>query len=130
MTVELNDDNFMVFAIKHYSNPGCVGMSELEDDLKRFKYLKRLFNRYANTGEPNERLIINHLVLLYNVFGNATTQMLFYKTEEKHYSYLKTFLVFLNRIPIEEVYTKGLIPSKNINDIQLDEKLVKVLRKI
>ena len=77
MTIELNDDNFMVFAIKHYSNPGCVGMSELEDDLKRFKYLKRLFNRYANTGEPNERLIINHLVPPKNLLGVRYVEDLF-----------------------------------------------------
>ena len=65
---ELNDDNFLIFAIKNYQNSSCTGMAELEDDLKRFKYLKRLLNRYTNTGEPNERLIINHLILLYNVF--------------------------------------------------------------
>jgi|TARA_Y100000361_G_scaffold66075_1_gene58048 hypothetical protein len=131
MNKDLNDDNFLMYAIKNYKNPGMTGMSELEDDLKRFKYLKRLFNRYLKTGEPNERLIINHLILLYNVFGNATTKMLFYKTEDKHYSILKTFLVFLNRIPLEEVYTKGLVPEgKNINDIMMDEELIKVLRKI
>lgn len=131
MTIELNDDNFLIYAIKNYQNPGMTGMAELEDDLKRFKYLKRLFNKYLKTGDPNERLIINHLILLYNVFGNATTKMLFYKTDEKHYSILKTFLIFLNRIPIEEVYSKGLVPEgKNINDIILDDKLIKVLRKI
>ena len=87
MKNELNDDNFLIFAIKHYQNPSCTGMAELEDDLKRFKYLKRLFNRYEKTGEPNERLIINHLVLLYNVFGKWTTEMLFYKLEEKYNFY-------------------------------------------
>ena len=62
MNKDLNDDNFLMYAIKNYKNPGMTGMSELEDDLKRFKYLKRLFNRYLKTGEPNERLIINHLI--------------------------------------------------------------------
>ena len=92
---ELNDDNFLIFAIKNYQNPSCTGMQELEDDLKRFKYLKRLFNRYTKTGEANERLIINHLILLFNVFGTAATKMLFFKLEERYWSDLKTFLVFL-----------------------------------
>ena len=126
---ELNDDNFLIFAIKNYDNPSCTGMSELEDDLKRFKYLKRLFNRYEKTGDPNERLIINHLILLYNVFGNATTQMLFFKLEEKYWSNLKTFLVFLDRIPEEVVYSANL--PKNIEtDVPLNQELIEVLRKI
>ena len=126
---ELNDDNFLIFAIKHYQNPSCTGMAELEDDLKRFKYLKRLFNRYDKTGEPNERLIINHLVLLYNVFGKATTEMLFFKLEEQYWSNLKTFLVFLNRMPLEEVYTQGLKVNKGVAT-PLNDDLVKILRKI
>ena len=126
---ELNNDNFLIFAIKNYDNPSCSGMSELEDDLKRFKYLKRLFNRYDKTGEPNERLIINHLILLYNVFGNATTKMLFFKLEENYWSNLKTFLVFLDRIPEEVVYSANL--PKNIEtDVPLNDKLIEVLRKI
>ena len=104
-------------------------MSELEDDLKRFKYLKRLFNRYEKTGDPNERLIINHLILLYNVFGNATTKMLFFKLEEKYWSNLKTFLVFLDRIREEVVYSSNL--PKNIEtDVPLNNELIEVLRKI
>lgn len=126
---ELNNDNFLIFAIKNYDNPSCTGMSELEDDLKRFKYLKRLFNRYEKTGDPNERLIINHLILLYNVFGNATTKMLFFKLEEKYWSNLKTFLVFLDRIPEEVVYSSNL--PKNIEtDVPLNQELIEVLRKI
>ena len=126
---ELNDDNFLIFAIKNYQNSSCTGMAELEDDIKRFKYLKRLFNRYEKTGEPNERLIINHLILLYNVFGRATTEMLFYKLEEKYWSNLKTYLVFLNRMPLEQVYTQGLQVNKGV-DTQLNDELIKILRKI
>jgi len=126
---ELNNDNFLIFAIKNYDNPSCSGMSELEDDLKRFKYLKRLFNRYEKTGDPNERLIINHLILLYNVFGNATTKMLFFKLEENYWSNLKTFLVFLDRIPEEVVYSANL--PKNIEtDVPLNQELIDILRKI
>ena len=103
-------------------------MAELEDDLKRFKYLKRLLNRYVKTGEPNERLIINHLILLYNVFGNATTEMLFFKLEEKYWSNLKTYLVFLNRMPTLEVVSKGI--RRIASDTPLNDELVKILRKI
>ena len=127
---QLNDDNFLIFAIKHYRNSSCTGMAELEDDLKRFKYLKRLFNRYEKTGDPNDRLIINHLTLLYNVFGNATTEMLFFKLEEKYWINLKTYLVFLNRLPLEEVYSRTLLPKKIITDIPLNNELIKILRNI
>ena len=125
---ELNDDNFLIFAIKNYENPSCTGMTELEDDIKRFKYLKRLFNRYEKTGEPNERLIINHLILLYNVFGKAATEMLFFKLEEKYWSNLKTYLVFLNRMPLEQVYTQGIQVNKGV-DAPLNDELVNILRK-
>ncbi len=126
---ELNDDNFLIFAIKNYQNPSCTGMAELEDDLKRFKYLKRLLNRYTNTGEPNERLIINHLILLYNVFGKATTEMLFFKLEEKYWSDLKTYLVFLNRMPLEEAVSQGINVNIGVTT-PLNEELIKILRKI
>jgi len=127
---QLNDDNFLIFAIKNYRNSSCTGMAELEDDLKRFKYLKRLFNRYEKTGDPNDRLIINHLTLLYNVFGNGTTEMLFFKLEEKYWVNLKTYLVFLNRLPLEEVYSRTLLPKKIITDIPLNNNLIKILREI
>jgi hypothetical protein len=127
--IELNDDNFLIFAIKNYQNPSCTGMAELEDDLKRFKYLKRLLNRYEKTGEPNERLIINHLILLYNVFGRGTTEMLFFKLEDKYWSNLKTYLVFLNRMPLEEVSTQGLKLNKGVHT-PLNNELIKILRKV
>lgn len=124
--IELNENNFLLYAAKHYSNPGCMGISELEDDLKRFKYIKRLLNRYKKTGEVNERLVINHLVVLYNVFGNGATDMLFYKLEPDYWSDLKTYLVFLQRMPLETVVSKGIRET----DIPLNEDLIKVLRKI
>ena len=124
---ELNDDNFLIYAIKNYQNPSCTGMAELEDDLKRFKYLKRLLNKYLKTGQPNERLIINHIILLYNVFGQATTRMLFFKLEEKYWSDLKTFLVFLNRLPLESVYSKRL-PKNLETDIPINMELADILR--
>tara|TARA_B100000029_G_C17484975_1_gene926893 strand:- start:479 stop:859 length:381 start_codon:yes stop_codon:yes gene_type:complete len=126
MFENLNDDNFLIYAIKNYNNPGCEGMSDLEDDLKRFKYVKRLLNRYEKTGVPNERLVINHLIVLYNVFGPAATKMLFYKLEDKYWTNLKTYLVFLNRLPLETVVTKGI----KQDEIPLNNELIKYLRKI
>ncbi len=126
MFENLNDDNFLIFAIKNYNNPGCEGMSDLEDDLKRFKYVKRLLNRYEKTGVPNERLVINHLIVLYNVFGPAATKMLFYKLEEKYWINLKTYLVFLNRLPLETVVSEGI----KQDEISLNDELIKYLRKI
>jgi len=116
---ELNDDNFLIFAIKSYDNPSCNGMSDLEEDLKRFKYIKRLFKRYENTGILNERLILNHVIILYNVFGQSATKMLFYKIETKYWSYLKTFLVFLNRMT-----------DASMVDVVLDQNIVTTLRKL
>ena len=97
---ELNDDNFLIFAIKSYDNRGCLGMSDLEEDLKRFKYIKRLFRRYETTDVLSERLILNHIIILNNLFGTeAATKMLFYKIDKKFWPQLKTFLVFLNFFP-------------------------------
>tara|TARA_X000000368_G_scaffold418840_1_gene420293 strand:- start:3597 stop:3977 length:381 start_codon:yes stop_codon:yes gene_type:complete len=126
MFENLNNDNFLIYAIKNYNNPGCEGMSDLEDDLKRFKYVKRLLNRYEKTGVPNERLVINHLIVLYNVFGLAATKMLFYKLEDKYWINLKTYLVFLNRLPLETVVSKGM----KQDEIPLNDELIKYLRKI
>lgn len=117
---ELNNKNFLLFAAKNYQNSQCMTQEEFEDDLQRFKYLKRLFNRYEVTGELSERLILNHLVVLYNVFGiKAANHMMFYKIEEKNWPILKTFLVYLNYLP-EEQYV----------EVPLDDKIVEALRKI
>jgi hypothetical protein len=117
---ELNSKNFMLFAAKSYNNPQCMTEEEFQEDLQRFKYLKRLFNRYETSGELIERLILNHLIVLYNVFGiKEANHMMFYKIEEKNWSVLKTFLVYLNYLP-EEQYV----------EVPLDQKVVEVLRKI
>ena len=124
--VELNEDNFLIYAIKNYQNSGSLGMSDLEDDLNRFKYLKRLLNRYKKTGEMSERLVINHLIVLYNVFGQAATDMLFYKLDKEYWSELKTYLVFLQRMPLETVVSPGIKET----DIPLNNDLINILRKI
>jgi len=124
--VELNNDNFLMYAIKNYYNPGSTGLSELEDDLKRFKYIKRALNRYIKNGEASERLVLNHLVVLYNIFGDAATDMLFFKLEPEYWSDLKTYLVYLHRMPLETVVSKGIHET----DIPLNDKLIKILRKL
>ena len=121
----IDDDNFVLFAAKHYDNPQCYDAEEFYDDLKRFKYLKRLFGKYEETGELRERLILNHLIILYNVFGDTATKMLFYKLDG-YYSYLVPFLVLLHRLP--EIVNLGTII--HTSDIPLDNKIVEVLRKI
>jgi hypothetical protein len=126
---ELNNDNFMMYAIKHYDNPGCNGVKDFNDDLKRLRYIKRLLGRYVVTGEIKERLVINHLVIFYNVFGvEAATRMLFYKINQRLWPELKTFLVFLNYMPQTVIVSKGVhLPE---SEIPLDQHLVELLRKI
>lgn len=125
---DLNDDNFLMFAMKAYESPTCI-LSEFEEDLKRIKYVKRLIKRYKTTGELKERLILNHLIILSNVFGTKNSvRMLFYKIEEEDYDILKTFLLFLDYMP-------SVIPGirgKNINssDITVNLFVGKRLRDI
>ena len=101
-------------------------MDDFEEDMKRFKYLKRLFRRYERTNVLNDRLILNHLIVLYNVLDQAATPLLFFKIDKQHWSMLKTFLVFLNRMPIESIVTGGV----RGDDIQLDYEIINILRKI
>lgn len=99
MIENLNEDNFLIYAAKAYDRPNAV-MSEFEEDLNRIKYIKRLIKRYKINGELKERLILNHIIILSNVFGvEATVRMLFFKLEEEDYDILKTFLLFLNYMP-------------------------------
>ena len=118
-TIELTDDTFLMFAVKHYSNSGCRGMKEFYDDLKRFKYIKRLLRRYEKSGVISEQLLLNHIILLNNVFEIATVPMLFFKFEEKYWPQLKTFLVFLN-----------LLPDDYKVEVPLDQTIIFKLRKI
>ena len=96
---ELTEDNFLLFAIKNYENPQAVTKDDFDKDLNHFKYIKRLLKRYKNTGELKTHLLLNHFIVLYNIFGDAATPMLFYKIEEDLWSVMKTFVIFLNRLP-------------------------------
>ena len=96
---ELNQENWLIFAIKNYNNPLSVTYSDFEEDLKRFKYIKRLLRRYETTGELKTHLILNHVIVLYNVFDDAATPLLFYRVEATYWSIIKAFMLFLNRLP-------------------------------
>jgi hypothetical protein len=125
---DLNEDNFVMYAVKCYTSPNCL-MSEFDGDLKRTKYLKRLFRRYKATKVIKERLILNHIILLNNVFGlEATARILFFRIDEKDYDALKTFLVYLNLLP--EVI-KGIRGKTIVTDvIPVDMRIADILRKI
>jgi len=117
---ELNDDNFLLFAIKYYDNPHCSTKDDFYEDLKRFKYIKRLLNRYLETDDLSERLILNHLIVIFNMFGiEAALNILDLKLEEKHWPVVKPFLIFLKYIKNDQ-YT----------GITMDPTVVETLRKI
>jgi hypothetical protein len=119
---ELNEDNFLLFAIKHYENPQAVTKEDFEKDLNHFKYIKRLLKRYKKSGELKTHLILNHFIILYNVFGEATTPMLFFKIEKELWSSVKSFIIFLNRLPE--------YPKSGIHNIQVDLYCLEELYKI
>lgn len=97
---ELNQENWILFAIKHYDNPLSVTYEDFEEDLKRFKYIKRLLRRHETTGDFKVHLILNHIIVLYNAFGDAATPLLFYKIDASYWSILRAFMFFLNRLPL------------------------------
>ena len=125
---DLTSENFLLYAVKAYDKPNCI-MSEFKEDMKRFNYLKRLFRRYRKMDDLRERLVINHLVVVYNVFGvEVATRMLFYKMSKDDYSALKTYLIFLNYMPavVHGIKSQDIISS----EIPVDMKIAEVLREI
>ena len=126
---DLNEGNFLMFSMKEYNNIQCIDIEEFYDDLKKIKYIKRLFNSYRNNGQLKERLILNHLIIFYNVFTlQAGTRILFYKIEKDFWPMLKTFLVYLDRMPdkIDSIRGEIILTS----DIQLDDGIITRLRSI
>ena len=119
---ELNEENFLLFAIKNYENPQAVTKEDFDKDLNHFKYIKRLLKRYKNTGELKTHLILNHFIVLYNIFGEAATPMLFFKIDEDLWSVMKTFVLFLNKLPD--------YPHCYIHDIVVDSYCLEELQKI
>ena len=122
---ELTNENYLMYALLHYDNPHCIDIKEYFEDVRKLKYIKRLFNRYKEDGVIKERLILNHLISFYNVFDNeAATRLLFFRVGTEYHSLLKTFLVFLNKMP--DKINENLYSS----DIQLDDKITKILRNL
>lgn len=119
---ELNENNYLLFAIKFYDNPQAVTKEDFEDDLKRIKYVKRLLKKYKNTGVLKTHLILNHLTVLFNVFNEAAVPLLFYNLEKDLWPSIKSFLLFLNRIPD--------YPKTQINDIEPDIECLSQLQSI
>jgi hypothetical protein len=119
---ELNEDNYMLFAIKFYDNPQAVTMEDFETDLKRIRYIKRLLKKYKNTGELKTHLILNHLIILFNVFNDAAVPLLFYNLEKELWPSIKSFLLFLNRFPE--------YPRTQIHDIPEDNECLSQLQEI
>jgi len=119
---ELNEDNFLLYAIKYYENPQVVTKEDFDRDLNHFKYIKRLLKRYKNTGQLKTHLLLNHFIILYNIFGEATTPMLFFKIESDLWSAMKSFIIFLGRFPE--------YPKSHIHDIQVDMNCLAELYRI
>lgn len=130
MMPKLDESNFLLYAAANYQNVQCYDTVEFYEDLNRFKYLKRLFSRYYIKDELKERLILNHLITLYNVFDyRAATRMLFFRSEEKHWPVLKSFLVFLNYMPTV-VYNIGEFGDVHTDAIPVDHTVTKTLKEI
>lgn len=116
----LNEKNLPLYAAKHYYNPSFSDIDEFHEDLKRFKYIKRLVNRYLETGNLADRLLLNHIIVIFNVFGiEPALNMLKVKLEERHWPVIKPFLIYLNYVKNDE-----------LTGIEMDDKVVEFLRKI
>lgn len=127
---KIDESNFLLYAAKHYENPHCYDTVEFYEDLKRFKYIKRLMNKYEESGEIKDRLIINHLIVIYNVFGvEAGTRLLFLKLKE-YAHILKPFLILMGTLPdlVEKIGIEGT--DIYTADITMDPAIVDILRKI
>ena len=119
---ELNEVNFLYFAINSHQNQSVVTREDFDKDLNHFRYIKRLLKRYKSSGELKVHLLINHFIILYNIFGEGATPMLFYKIEKNLWSSIKSFIVFLDKLPE--------YPKTYIHDIELDEVCLQELRSI
>lgn len=119
---ELNADNFLLFAIKNYENPQAVSVDDFEKDLNIFRYIKRLLRKYKNGSDLKVHLLINHFIILYNIFGDAATPMLFFKLDKDLWPSLKAFVLFLDRLPD--------YPRTSLHDLEVDEYCLEELRGI
>jgi len=116
---ELNKDNFLLFAISNYTNPNTSTQEEFEEDLRRFKYVKRWLKKYHESGTINSHLLLNHIIVIFNCWNDAALPMLFFKIEQEHWGYLKSFMIFLERIPD--------YPETDLSYIEEDINILKAL---
>ena len=119
---ELNKENFLLFAIKHYENPTAVTQDDFEEDLKRFKYVKRWLKKYHESGDINSHLLLNHILVIFNCWNDAALPMFFFKIESKYWSYLKSFFIYLDRVPE--------FPWTGLHDINEDLNILRRLQGI
>ena len=120
MYEKITNENVIMFAIKHYDNPQCEGEKEFYDDMKRFKYIKRLLRKYKDTNVLKERLLLNHIIVLHNLFGSeACVTLLLFKIQREYWGTLKSFLLFLN-----------LIIDDELRDVNQNEEVLEILRKL
>lgn len=120
MFEKITNENVILFAIKHYDNPQCEGESEFYDDMKRFKYIKRLLRKYRDSGELKERLIINHMIVINNLFGvDASSTLLIFKIEPEYWDILKTFMNFL-----------GMLPEGELSEVEEVQEIKEILEKL
>ena len=129
MHEKLSDDNFLIYCAKHYDNPQCHSTEEFIEDLKRIKYIKKLITRYIDSGELKDRLILNHLIILYNVFGAEHMARILYLKMRAQFSYIKPFLILLGVLP-EKIYNIRDEAVINTDSIQMDAVIVQALRKV
>jgi hypothetical protein len=121
----ISENNFILIAMHNYDNSQCTSLAEFEEDIKRFAYLKKLFSRYKENDDLKERLILNHIIVLYNLFGIVTTELLFFKIDKQYWDVLATFLVYLERMP-DAVPEFGI----KLSELQLDDKVIAALKDI
>ena len=119
---ELTEDNYVLFAIKYYDNPSAVTKEDFLDDLRRFKYIKRLINKYLKNGEVKLHLLLNHIIIIYNVFGEAAPHLLFYKMERDYWSDIKAIMIFLNKYPEME--------TASLKEIAVNECILEGLKNL
>lgn len=120
MFEKITNDNVIMFAIKHYDNPQCAGETEFQDDMKRFKYIKRLLRKYVEQDDLKERLILNHMIVINNLFGSdAASTLLLFKIEPTYWSVLKTFMNFL-----------GMLPEGELKEVEEDKVVKEALEKL
>lgn len=121
----INESTFLLIAMHHYDNSQCTSVAEFEEDLKKFGYLKKLFSRYKENNDLKERLILNHIIVLHNLFGLVAIELLFFKIDKQHWDVLATFLLYLELMP-------NTIPEFGIklDDMKIDQHVLDTLRKI